>query len=175
MLNVYIIQFTSTFNGMTYEGSATVHASSAAVAQRVLISQGRFCGNYDIISTTLEAQDVKGITQVCNEYIIPKAKEIPGPPGPKGDKGDSLKFEDLTPEQKEELRGPKGDKGDKGDRGDAGSGGGISFEIGETLKLQNNILDVNTTDDAITDNTLPITSGGVDRIVGNIQSLLELI
>lgn len=36
-----------------------------------------------------------------------------GLPGGRGPKGDPLKFEDLTPEQKEELKSEKGDKGDQ--------------------------------------------------------------
>lgn len=35
-----------------------------------------------------------------------------GLPGGRGPKGDCFKFEDLTPEQKNELKGEKGDKGD---------------------------------------------------------------
>lgn len=44
-----------------------------------------------------------------------------------------------------------------------------------TLKVQNDILYVNTTDDAEEDNTRPITSSGVNVIVGNINVLLEQI
>lgn len=54
-----------------------------------------------------------------------------GPVGPKGDQGEpgpmgpagadgTMKFEDLTPEQKESLRGDAGPKGDKGDPGPEG-------------------------------------------------------
>lgn len=35
---------------------------------------------------------------------------VRGLPGVRGLKGDPLKFEDLTPEQKEELKGEKGDQ-----------------------------------------------------------------
>lgn len=44
-----------------------------------------------------------------------------------------------------------------------------------TLKVENNILKVFTTNNAEGDNTKPITSAGVHTIVGNINALLELI
>lgn len=44
-----------------------------------------------------------------------------------------------------------------------------------TLVNQNGVLKVNTTNDAEGDNTLPITSAGVQTIVGNIKTLLEII
>lgn len=53
--------------------------------------------------------------------------------------------------------------------------GGTTFEIGNGLKLENNILSVDTVDDAEQDNTLPITSAGVFSIVGNIDVLLATI
>lgn len=59
-----------------------------------------------------------------------------------------------------------------------GDGGGSSFpyEIGETLKVvDGRTLEVNTTDDANQDNTLPITSAGVFTITGNIEALLGTI
>ena len=45
----------------------------------------------------------------------------------------------------------------------------------DTLKVENNVLKVNTVDEANPDYTQPITSRGVNTIVGNIQALLELI
>jgi len=53
--------------------------------------------------------------------------------------------------------------------------GGINFTTDETLTLVNNVLSVNTTNDAAQDNTLPITSAGVNTIVGNINALLHTI
>ena len=44
-----------------------------------------------------------------------------------------------------------------------------------TLFVENNILKVNTTDNAEADNTRPITSSGVNTIVGNINALLSTI
>ena len=44
-----------------------------------------------------------------------------------------------------------------------------------TLFVENNILKVNTTDDAEQDNTRPITSSGVHAICGNINALLQTI
>ena len=45
--------------------------------------------------------------------------------GPKGDKGDDgfIRFEELTPEQKEELRGPQGIQGPQGKTGPVGPQG----------------------------------------------------
>lgn len=53
--------------------------------------------------------------------------------------------------------------------------GGISFEVDETLTLENGILSVNTADDVEKDNTLPVTSAAVYAEVGNINALLETI
>ena len=97
------------------------------------------------------------------------------------------------------LKGEKGDPGDPGPTGpgvpDGGttgqvlakrsdddqdtewvdaSGGGAPID-NETLVIENGVLRVNTTDLAVQDNTRPITSSGVYVIVGNINSLLELI
>lgn len=44
-----------------------------------------------------------------------------------------------------------------------------------TLTVKNNVLVVNTTDNAEQDNTKPITSSGVHVIVGNIDTLLRKI
>lgn len=57
----------------------------------------------------------------------------------------------------------------------AGSGGGITFEIDETLKLENGILSVNTADEVEKDNSLPVTSAAVYTEVGNINALLATI
>lgn len=54
--------------------------------------------------------------------------------------------------------------------------GGVDFEVdNDTLKLENGILSVNTTDQMEQDNTLPITSAGVYATVGNIEVLLKTI
>ena len=55
------------------------------------------------------------------------------------------------------------------------SGGNADFQVGETLKLENGILSVNTTNNMEQDNTLPITSAGVFATVGNIEALLKTI
>ena len=52
---------------------------------------------------------------------------------------------------------------------------GVDFETNHTLKLENGILSVNTTNDMEQDNTLPITSAGVFATVGNIEELLKTI
>lgn len=53
--------------------------------------------------------------------------------------------------------------------------GGVYFATNETLKLEDGILSVNTTNDMEQDNTLPITSAGVYAAVGNIEALLKTI
>lgn len=47
--------------------------------------------------------------------------------------------------------------------------------IGENLKVVNGALAVDTTDVVQADNTKPITSGGVQVVVGNIDALLQTI
>jgi hypothetical protein len=56
-----------------------------------------------------------------------------------------------------------------------GTGTNVGLQTDETLKLENGILSVNTTDDMEQDNTLPITSAGVFATVGNIEALLKTI
>ena len=51
----------------------------------------------------------------------------------------------------------------------------MDFETDNTLKFENGILSVNTTDMVEQDNTLPITSAGVYTTVGNIEVLLKTI
>ena len=60
-------------------------------------------------------------------------------------------------------------------RAEAAEGGGVAFEVDETLTLENGILSVNTADDVEKDNTLPVTSAAVYAEVGNINALLETI
>ena len=55
------------------------------------------------------------------------------------------------------------------------NGGGVNFEVDNTLKLEDGVLRVNTTNDMEQDNTLPITSAGVFATVGNIEALLKTI
>lgn len=49
------------------------------------------------------------------------------------------------------------------------------FKTDETLILKDDILSVNTTNNMEQDNTLPITSAGVYKTVGNIEALLKTI
>lgn len=58
---------------------------------------------------------------------------------------------------------------------DAITTGGGAFTTDATLKLENGVLSVNTTDEVAQDNTLPITSAGVAVTVGNIEVLLATI
>ena len=52
---------------------------------------------------------------------------------------------------------------------------GESYLIGDGLKLENGVLSVDTIDEALKDNTKPITSGGVYMELGNIAALLSNI
>lgn len=105
---------------------------------------------------------------------------------------DPFTYDDFTEEQLASLKGNPGEsayeaavKGgytgtleqfyeDLAKKGQ-GSEGGVDFETDETLKLENGILSVNTTNDMEQDNTLPITSAGVYATVGNIEALLKTI
>lgn len=53
--------------------------------------------------------------------------------------------------------------------------GGFSYEIGHGLKVENNVLSVNSADGVEQDNTLPITSAAVYATVGNIGAILDTI
>jgi hypothetical protein len=52
---------------------------------------------------------------------------------------------------------------------------GVNFKVDRTLKLEDGVLSVNTTDQMEQDNTLPMTSAGVYATVGNIEALLKTI
>ena len=52
---------------------------------------------------------------------------------------------------------------------------GNNYSIGDGLKLENGVLTVDTIDEALKDNTKPITSGGVYMELGNIAQLLANI
>ena len=60
-------------------------------------------------------------------------------------------------------------------RAEEAEGGGISFEVDETLTLANGILSVNTTDAATKDDARPITSQGVYNEFAVINALLKTI
>lgn len=60
--------------------------------------------------------------------------------------------------------------------GTSGGGAGITEEmLGESLTLVDGKLEVNTTDAAEADNTLPISSAAVYTSIGNIDALLQTI
>ena len=77
-------------------------------------------------------------------------------------------LEELDTKEKENLVAAINEAMTKG-------GGAASFETDNTLILEDGILRVNTTDIAEKDNTQPITSAGVDTIVGNIGAILDTI
>ena len=55
------------------------------------------------------------------------------------------------------------------------SGGGMNYEIGPGLKVEGNVLSVDTATEVERDNTLPVTSGAVYVVVGNVEALLANI
>lgn len=64
----------------------------------------------------------------------------------------------------------------RGRDGGTEGGGGVDYEVdNNTLVVEDGMLRVNTTDKAEADNTQPITSAGVNMIVGNINAILETI
>lgn len=109
-------------------------------------------GSYDVkLSVSKDVNEATAYGVKCEQILKVIADEplkddeaslwlIIGPEGPQGEPG-FIKFEDLTPEQKEELRGPQGvpgkdgapgpqgepgkpgEKGDKGDQGEKGEKG----------------------------------------------------
>ncbi len=50
---------------------------------------------------------------------------------------------------------------------------GKEVEIGSGLKLEGNVLSVDTADNVEEDNTKPVTSAAVYTVVGNINAILE--
>ena len=56
-----------------------------------------------------------------------------------------------------------------------GAGGGVPYQIGDGLKVVENVLMVDTADKVEEDNTRPVTSAAVYVEVGNIEALLANI
>ena len=54
-----------------------------------------------------------------------------------------------------------------------GGTSGEEVEIGNGLKLENNILSVDTAIEVEEDNSKPVTSAAVYTVVGNINAILE--
>ena len=54
-----------------------------------------------------------------------------------------------------------------------GGNGGKEVEIGNGLKLEDNVLSVDTADKVEQDNSKPVTSAAVYTVVGNINAILE--
>ena len=53
--------------------------------------------------------------------------------------------------------------------------GGQNFRIGNGLKIESNVLSVDTTDSVEKDNTKPVTSAAVYTEIGNIEALLAIL
>lgn len=85
-------------------------------------------GSYDVkLSVSKDVNEATAYGVKCEQILKVIADEplkddeaslwlIIGPEGPQGEPG-FIKFEDLTPEQKEELRGPQGIQGPAGANG----------------------------------------------------------
>ena len=70
-----------------------------------------------------------------------------------------------------ELHGSLGTRGAlKGQLG--GTAGGIPYQIGAGLKVEENVLMVDTANVVEEDNTKPVTSAAVYVEIGNIEALL---
>ncbi len=54
-----------------------------------------------------------------------------------------------------------------------GGSAGQEVEIGAGLKLEDNVLSVDTADNVEKNNTKPVTSAAVYTVVGNINAILE--
>lgn len=54
-----------------------------------------------------------------------------------------------------------------------GGTSGPEVQIGDGLKLEDNVLSVDTADKVEQDNTKPVTSAAVYTVVGNINAILE--
>lgn len=52
---------------------------------------------------------------------------------------------------------------------------GPAYKFGHGLKQEGLTVSVNSVDDFLGDNTLPMTAAGVQATVGNIEALLETI
>ena len=103
-----------------------------------------------------------------NVYEVPAIVGQKGDKGDKGDrgeKGEPFTYDDFTPEQIEELKS-----------GVANADVIRQSQIGRHLEVdEDGKVNVVTTDDAEQDNTKPITASAVYTIVGNIDTLLEII
>lgn len=59
---------------------------------------------------------------------------------------------------------------------ETGGGGGVAdFDVGDTLTFKDGVLSVNTTDTVAAGNLLPITSAGVQVVVGNTNASLDAL
>lgn len=52
---------------------------------------------------------------------------------------------------------------------------GVIYKAGDNISIEDDVISVITTNEVESDNTRPITSAGVDTVVGNINVLLETI
>lgn len=89
---------------------------------------------------------------------------IQGPAGPKGD--DYV----LTDTDKAEIAEMAAKLVDV-----PKPGGNVDLNTDATLKVENGVLSVNTTNKMEQNNMLPITSAGVFAVVGNIEALLKTV
>lgn len=72
-----------------------------------------------------------------------------------------------------ELHGSLGTRGAlKGQLGGAAGGGGVPYQNGAGLKVEENVLMVDAANAVEEDNTKPVTSAAVFVEIGNIEALL---
>lgn len=144
---------------------STVNCESIAVSESLRNTEKIVEQYADILEQwKIELNDQKIPPELVDEAIRGYLEENPI------DVGNAVTYtpQTLTEEQKAQARANIGIEGTGGDAS-------VNFETGETLELVDGVLNVKTTDVAEADNTLPITSSGVNIIVGNIGAILDTI
>lgn len=104
-----------------------------------------------------------------NVFNVNVTVEGAGPPGPQGPPGKGL------PEITEDDEGKALVVTNGVAEWSEIEGGGVDFEVGNGLKMENKILSVNMAEGIEQDNTLPVSSATVFVTVGNIEALLGTI
>lgn len=142
--------------------------------------------NTELINAELSCMYNEINASVCEGFVIKGINGRDGKDGRDGVDGKDGKdgfspnitvAEDSDTEYKLKITNESGSfitpnlKGKDGDDGE----GSVDLHAGENIDITDNVISVLTTNNAEKDNTRPITSAGVNTIVGNIDILLKLI
>ena len=116
----------------------------------------------------------ENLTEAQRETLRgPQGEQGPaGPSGPQGVSGVWVGKDKPADNRYQVWVDPTGDA--SGGAG-SGSGGNVDLDTDATLKVENGVLSVNTTNKMEQNNMLPITSAGVFAVVGNIEALLKTV